>query len=186
MRAVSITRLLSFAALCLFAAALPLQAAPNDVVISSATGNFSITLPQGFKTPEYTMNPISTEVGEITTMNYISYSDLGACMVGVSQYPDKLAALISQKQKEVLQGAQAGALRNMDATLIRQEEYTLNGNPGRTLWFRSMAEGQPLYGQMRLICAMPRLYHILYLTDQEGNLQSSGVQGYFGSFQLLK
>lgn len=157
----------------------------EDLNISSEQGNFSIQLPDGFKHPEFTMTPVATEVGDITTVNYISYSPQGACMVGSSEYPQKLVSLISKRQGEVLKSAQDGALRNMQAKLLKQEEFTMESYQGRTLWFMSTAEGQPLYGQLRLVCAMPRLYHILYLTDQKTYLNSEKVSAYFNSFKIL-
>ncbi|MBJ7449296.1 MAG: hypothetical protein JHC93_02930 [Parachlamydiales bacterium] len=157
----------------------------TNEVISSHQGNFTIDLPKGFQKPEYTMTPVKTEVGEIKTLNYISYADTGACMVGMSEYPPQLVALIDQKQDEVLKGAQEGALRNMGAKVINESSLTVDKLSAREATFVSSTDAQPLYGKMRLISSMPRLYHILYLTDKEENLNNPEVDSFFGSFKIL-
>lgn len=152
--------------------------------IDSKEGRFKVQLPAGFSETDMEVQPIQTEMGEIETVNYTSFSDTGATMVGTSEYPEALLVFIKGKEREVLEGAEEGALRNVSGTVVTEEEQTVSGFPARSVEFTAEADGQPLFGKALFILAENRLYHILFITSNRADINSDGITQFFQSFKI--
>ncbi|MDR3625024.1 MAG: PsbP-related protein [Chlamydiales bacterium] len=153
--------------------------------IVSKEGHFSVKLPNGFTTIDNDVQPIQTEMGEIETINYTSFTDTSACMAGASEYPEALLVFIKGKEKEVLDGAQEGALKNVNGTVVSSKDSTVEKLPAREVEFTAEADGQPLFGKALFILADSRLYHLLFISSSHSELDSSEVTKFFNSFKII-
>lgn len=155
-------------------------------IIDSKEGHFSAQLPPGFVSIDQDIQPIQTEMGEIETINYTSFTETSACMVGASEYPEALLVFIKGKEKEVLDGAQEGALKNVNGVVVSSNDLTINNLPARVVEFTAEADGQPLFGKAQFILADSRLYHILYISSDHAELNAPEVLNFFQSFKLIE
>ena len=166
------------------AAVAPILA--KGAIVSSKEGHFSVQLPDGFATTDTEVQPIQTEMGEIETINYTSFTETSAAMVGASEYPEALLVFIKGKEKEVLDGAQEGALRNVNGSVVSEENTQIDSFPARTVTFSAEADGQPLFGKALFILANSRLYHILFISNNEAEIKNSNVDAFFKSFKITQ
>lgn len=156
----------------------------KGAVVTSKEGHFSVQLPDGFTSTDTEVQPIQTEMGEIETINYTSFTETSAAMVGASEYPEALLVFIKGKEKEVLDGAQEGALRNVNGTVVSEENTQIDSFPARTVTFSAEADGQPLFGKALFILANSRLYHILFISNNEAEIKDASSNSFFKSFKI--
>lgn len=153
--------------------------------ISSKEGLFSIQLPSGFLETESEIQPIQTEMGEIETVNYTSFSETAAAMIGTSTYPEALLVFIKGKERDVLEGAQEGALKNVNGTVVTEKNLEIASQPAKSLEFTAEADDQPLYGRALFILSGNRLYHILFITSNKEEISNSSTNAFFDSFKII-
>lgn len=158
----------------------------KNIFIESKDGHFSIALPKGFVEADEEILPIQTEMGEIETVNYTSFSDTAAAMIGTSQYPDALLVFIRGKEKDVLEGAQEGALKNVNGVVISEKELQVDNFPAKSIDFTAEADDQPLFGRALFVLADSRLYHVLYITSSREEITSESTTNFFNSFKISK
>ena len=158
----------------------------SGAFISSKEGLFSIQLPEGFVETEIEMQPIQTEMGEIETVNYTSFSETAAAMIGTSTYPEALLVFIKGKERDVLEGAQEGALKNVSGTVVSEKSLDISSNPAKSVEFTAEADDQPLYGRALFILSGNRLYHVLFITSNKEEVNSIQTNAFFDSFKFEK
>lgn len=164
----------------LWAQSEPVQ---EGALIQSKEGHFVAKLPDGYTSFEIEVQPIQTEMGEIETINYTSFTHSGAAMAGSSEYPEALLVFIKGKEKEVLDGAEEGALRNVNGTIVNEEDLRVENFPARTVEFTAEADGQPLFGRALFILADSRLYHLLLISNNHQELTAPSIDAFFKSFK---
>lgn len=158
----------------------------SGAFISSKEGLFSIQLPEGFVETEIEIQPIQTEMGEIETVNYTSFSETAAAMIGTSTYPEALLVFIKGKERDVLEGAQEGALKNVSGTVVSEKSLDISSNPAKSVEFTAEADDQPLYGRALFILSGNRLYHVLFITSNKEEVNSIQTNAFFDSFKFEK
>lgn len=160
----------------------PLQAPAN--LFTSNAGRFSVALPDGYPAMSLEVSDVPSELGELKLYMYTSVdSEHGVCLVGYSDV--KTITMSDGVKQEMLEGAQEGALSNMNATLVSEEEITLDGNPGRSIRFISETEEMNLRGRMDYYIVGRRMYQVGFIEIADGALESDGVSDYFASFKLI-
>jgi hypothetical protein len=125
-------------------------------------------------------------MGEIETVNYTSFSDTAAAMIGTSTYPEALLVFIKGKERDVLEGAQEGALKNVSGTVVTEKNLEIDSFPAKSLEFTAEADDQPLYGRALFILSGNRLYHILFITSNKEEISNTATNAFFDSFKIIK
>lgn len=156
---------------------------PAGVEIVSTEGKFRIAMPEGFNNPTEGTLPLVTGTDTTYMKAYTAVRDTStAFIISFTE--------VAQEEKAIDHGrvfdmARDAVLRNINATLERQESRTLNGHPGRSLFFTGDLQGQTLSGRADLYLAMPRLYQIYYISTDKGSVNSAPVERAFNSFSLI-
>lgn len=154
-------------------------------LITSKDGHFSVALPPGFKDVEMDQESLETGMGPIKIVNYTASKDDNACIFGSSEYPPQILAMIEGKENDVLEGAQQGVLANMNGKVEKQSDVTVGKYPGRHIYFSAQVDGQTVYGKLQLVLAPPRLFHQMFISNQESELSTADINAYFDSLKIL-
>lgn len=169
-------------------AAPSMKAAPEEEKgkpLVSEEGHFSVTIPGGFSEVDMESQAVDTEVGQIRTVNYSASSDHSTYIVGSSDYPKDIIAAIKGKEQEIFEGAQEGLLMHMKGSVVSKKDLMIDGHKARTVEFTAHVENESLYGKLQLILAEPRLYHMLYITNQKDELNADKVKEFFTSLKII-
>lgn len=169
-------------------------AAPSSSAASSATteptelssegGRFSVTFPSGFSKAQESTMPLETAVGKLDMKVYTATKGQGSVfMAAYIDYPENAFAAGTEK---MLDGAREGALKNLNGQVDHQEEVTLDGNPGRSMTFTGKTGGMDVYGRVDYYIVKPRLYQILFLSQDKAMVEDAGITEAFGTFKLTK
>jgi hypothetical protein len=155
----------------------------SDGGYSSSEGMFSVTFPSNMDDPQEQTQQVPTEIGKIDMTMVMTTNANSVAMVAYAQYPDQ--AFDPGKTKDVLDGAQNGALTNMNGTADSQEDITVEGHPGRSIYFTGSApNNQAAYGRVDMILAKPFFYQVLYASDNKADLEEIPVKTFFSSFDI--
>ena len=154
----------------------------SGTAYNSPDGRFSIALPAGFSpfTAQKTSSP--TPAGPIDLNILQSENSQGACVVGYSDFPD--ASFEGRTPKKMLEDGRDGALRNINATLEKQEDITVQGKTGLDIYGSTAQAGKNIYVRFQFILDKPRAYQIGYLAYNRADLDKPEVQAYFDSFRI--
>jgi hypothetical protein len=154
----------------------------SGTVYNSPDGRFGITLPPGFNafTSQKTSSP--TPAGPIDLNILQSENSQGACVVGYSDFPD--ASFVGRTPKKMLEDGRDGALRNINATLEKQEDITVQGKTGLDIYGSTTQAGKNIYVRFQFILDKPRAYQVGYLAYNRADLDKPEVQAYFDSFRI--
>jgi len=155
---------------------------PEGVDLGSSQGRFNVKFPPGFTNPQEGTKEVETPAGKLMMTIYTSAQDTtSAYMVAYLDYPEEA---FNAGIEAMLDGAREGALKNMSATLEKQESVTLSGHPGRSMTFNGTSQGRPVYGRIDYYIAKPRLYQILFLTSNKEQVSSPEITACFSSFAI--
>lgn len=152
--------------------------------IATLDGRFSIKIPDTFSDPELSAQSVESELGVLPMKMYTAVSqDDQVFVISYNDYPDSIfyASMIPTMMDNV----RDGALSKMEATMERQMDYSLNGNPARTVNFKSIIEGTESYGRLDYIIVAPRLFQIIYITPDKKQRSSKDIKDAFASFKLI-
>jgi hypothetical protein len=154
----------------------------SGTAYASPDGRFSITLPTGFSPfiAQKTSSP--TPAGPIDLNILQSENSQGACVVGYSDFPD--ASFEGRTPKKMLEDGRDGALKNINATLEKQEDITVQGKTGLDIYGSTTQAGKNIYVRFQFLLDKPRAYQIGYLAYNRADLDKPEVQAYFDSFRL--
>lgn len=155
---------------------------PAGVEIVSAEGKFRIAMPEGFSNPTEGTLPLVTGTDTTFMKAYTAVRDTSTAFI--ISFTEMTQGSVAVDHGPVFDMARDAALRNINGTLERQESRTLNGHPGRSIFFTGDLQGQPLAGRADLYLAMPRLYQIYYISTQKESVGSEQVKQAFDSFTL--
>ena len=149
---------------------------------TSPDGRFSITLPPGYSafTPQQKTQPTAAGPIELTILQ--SENAQGACVLGYSDFPE--ASFVGRTPKKMLEDGRDGALRNINATLEKQEDLTVQGKTGLAIYGSTNQGGRDIYVRFHFILDKPRAYQIGYLAYNRADLDKPEVQAYFDSFRI--
>ncbi|MFT7583369.1 MAG: hypothetical protein ACI9MR_005056 [Myxococcota bacterium] len=145
-------------------------------------GRFAIAFPRGV-VPTVNDQNVETAAGDMTTKVWMAEVGSGVYIVNYTDMPPKLLA--GGNGEKFLDGGRDGALRTFNATLIKEERYTVKGAPGIRFWYRGVARGTTIYGRTDALFASPRIYQVQYLAETESAIGSTRVMEFFDSFALI-
>jgi len=150
--------------------------------ITSSEGGFAAIFPTATQ-PERSSSPIETDVGQIEMVTFMATEGDFASMVAYSDYP--IAEIQSRHVDAMLDSAREGALRNLNGRLIRQRRISIDGHPGRSIFFRGKSQGFTIYGRFDYYVVSARLYQVGYITTRQKDVDARKTKAFFASFKLL-
>jgi hypothetical protein len=154
---------------------------PGEKLMSD-TGRFSVQFPGGFPKATKASQPIQTKLGPLTMITYVTEEAEAACMVAYSDYPDE--AFEGADINVLLDSARNGALRNVNGTMEKEEQISINGSPGRSIVFTGKSQGKTIHGRFDYYLVKPRLYQVGYMALAKDKLTEPGTEAYFHSFAV--
>jgi len=164
-----------------FAAALAAQTTPttqppptpNWKSYSYPADGFSASFP--FE-PQFSKRDVPTEKGNFELRAYLVEDGQAALYVGVCDYG---TAISDRTPDQVLDGAQQGAIDNVNAHLVSGKKITLGVYPGREF----EADNDTMHFTARIFLVGSTLYQTL--TAAPLGKPYDGVQRFLDSFQLI-
>jgi hypothetical protein len=151
---------------------------------NSPDGRFSITLPPGFPpfTSQKTTQPTMIGPIELTILQSQTSGETAVCVLGYSDFPE--ASFEGRSPQKMLEDGRDGALKNMGATLEKQENLTVQGRTAINVYGSMTEGGKQAYVRFEFVLDKPRAYQIGYLSYNRSDLDKPDVQAYYDSFRI--
>lgn len=140
---------------------------------------FTISMPGK---PDHNTQSAPSAVGPIPIHLYTVQNGFEGYIAGYSEYPDSVWS--SAKPEDLMDGAQNGAINNVQGQVTSQHPITINGNPGREIIGTSPAKNVGFTARIYLV--KPRMYMILYTQYDKDKPMSADGKKFLESFQLSK
>jgi hypothetical protein len=169
--------------IALFVGALTTVQAQVPGDLTSTDGGFHAVFPMPSE-PSMSSAPINTAIGEIMMYTYMTTDDKGAAMIAYVDYPTE--AFEGASLDAMLDSARAGAMRNLNAKVTKQTKITIDGHPGRSVYFTGKSNGLKLYGRFDYYLVTPRLFQVGYLSINAKDVNTAKIKAYFNSFELVE
>ncbi|HEX8846067.1 MAG TPA: hypothetical protein VF791_15560 [Pyrinomonadaceae bacterium] len=154
----------------------------SGINYSSPDGRFGITLPPGFSQFVSQKQTQPTPVGPIDLNILQSENPNGACVVSYLDMPE--AANQGRSPQKLLEDGRDGAMRNINATLEKENNITVQGRPGISVYASASSQGRSFYLRYYFIMDKQRAYQIGYLAYNRSELDKPAVQAYLDSFNM--
>ena len=145
-------------------------------------GRFSVALPSDYPTFTPSKQTQATPAGPVELNMLLSEKPNGAFIVGYTDFPE--ASFEGRTPKKMLEDGRDGSLKNINATLEKQEDLTLQGRTGLAVYGSANNAGRPYYVRFNFILDKPRAYQIGYLAYNRADLDKPEVQAFFDSFKI--
>jgi hypothetical protein len=154
----------------------------SGLVYNSPDGRFNITLPPGFSQFTSQQRTQTTAVGNVELNILQSENSRGGCLLGYSDFPE--ASFQGRTPQKMLEDGRDGALKNISGTLEKQENLTVQGKQGISVYGSGSSGGRTFYVRFNFILDKPRAYQIGFLAYDRAELDKPDIQAYFDSFRL--
>lgn len=154
----------------------------SGLAYSDPSGRFSITLPPGFGAFKSQKQSHPTPAGPIDLNILQSENSRGAAILGYSDFPE--ASFAGRTPQKMLEDGRDGALRNINGTLEKQDNVTVQGRTGLSIYGSTSQAGKSVYVRFQFVLDRPRAYQIGYLAYNRADLDKPEVQSYFDSFRI--
>ncbi|HYG81776.1 MAG TPA: hypothetical protein VD861_15370 [Pyrinomonadaceae bacterium] len=145
-------------------------------------GRFSVALPSDYPAFKSQKQTQPTLAGPIELNMLLSEKPQGAFIVGYSDFPE--SSFEGRTPKKMLEDGRDGSLRNINATLEKQEDITVQGRTGLTVYGSAATGGRSYYVRFNFILDKPRAYQIGYMGYNRSDLDSPAVDAFFNSFKM--
>lgn len=156
---------------------IPVLAASSWRPFSAPNSGFQVLFPG---TPLQSSQVLSTPTGKVTVRRYLARDNNAGYLVSHGTLPANLVKNAKDEQ-DFLNGVRIGIARELQSSLVSSGNLTFQGNPGRSLKFKSRSG---VVAIVRVFLVNRRdIYAVFVITNQEQSLQKS-IQGFFNSFQL--
>src|SRR5215212_10801862 len=144
-------------------------------------GRFSVALPSGYPEFKSSKQTQPTLAGPVELNMLLSEKTEGAFIVGYSDFPE--AAFEGRTPKKMLEDGRDGSLKNINATLEKQQDLNMQGRTGIAVYGSASTGGKPYYVRFNFILDKPRAYQVGYLAYNRADLDKPEVQAFFDSFK---
>lgn len=152
-------------------------------LVKSPKGKFTAQFPDGFPSASVSSTNVPTAVGTLKMITLMSTNEEAACMIAYADYPAK--AFRGADLEVMLDSTRSGAMRRINGEILREESITLNGYPGRSVYFSGSSGETVLYGRFDYYIVKPRLYQVGYMTSIEEDVSHPNIEAFFDSFALI-
>lgn len=161
-----------------------LENSDDPLRIISTEGHFSVTFPAGFSHAAKEEESVETELGLISTVNYVSFNDTSVAMAGAGSYPDSVAASMNSEHEQLFTLAKESLMVSLSATVIKSHNLTDSEFPASETEFTTQMEDIVLVGKARFIFDGKRLYSIIFITSDPQTLTTHEIKDFFNSFVI--
>ncbi len=145
-------------------------------------GRFSVTLPSSYPDFKPSKQTQPTLAGPVELNMLLSEKIEGAFIVGYSDFPE--AAFEGRTPKKMLEDGRDGSLKNINATLEKQQDLNVQGRTGIGVYGSASTGGKPYYVRFNFILDKPRAYQVGYLAYNRADLDKPEVNAFFDSFKM--
>jgi hypothetical protein len=160
-------------------------ATPTTTTTSSSSwetvngDGFTLSMPG---TPSKDDSTVPSAAGPLALRMYTLSKGYEGFITGYTEYPD--VVFTSSDPEALLDGAQHGAISNVQGEVTSQRKITMNGNPGREIVGTSPSKN--IGFTARVILAKPRMYMLVYTQYDKSKPISEDGKRFLDSFQLTK
>jgi len=140
---------------------------------------FTISMPGK---PDKNENSVESAAGPLPLRMYTLNKGFEGFITGYTEYPD--IVFTSAEPEQLLDGAQQGAISNVNGEVTSQRSITMNGHPGREIIGTS--PGQNVGFTARVYIAKPRMYMIVYTQYDKSKPISEDGKRFIESFRITK
>ena len=160
---------------------------PSKTSTSSSSSSWQTVNGDGFSvsmpgTPAHDTQSVPSAVGPIPIHLYTLTEGFEGYIMGWSEYPD--AVFSAAQPEDLLNGAQSGAINNVQGQVTSQRSITLNGYPGREIIGTSPSKNIGFTARLYLV--KPRMYMMIYTQYDKDKPMSDDGKKYMESLQLNK
>ncbi len=154
--------------------------AQADRLFISKDGGFNVILPADFNDFVFSKTSQPTSSGDRDLKKYVGEAARGKCMIIYTDFTENdLAGKTADKVlAESVEGFQQGG-----STALNIKNSTVDSYPAK-VFDTSIKGNKSLYGRGSIVFAKPRIYYVLFLSDDKGELSKPDVQEYFKSFHI--
>jgi hypothetical protein len=162
-------------------ASAPAQAASDGWVdFSSAEGGFQARFPAA---PESQNLPTATVVGNVEQKMFSVTQGVAFYAASFADYPQ--TAMKEAVPATVLDGARDGAVKNVQGKLVKEDQITLDGHPGRAIHIQATAQGTSVRLDARIFLVNNRLYQMIVVRPGGGLGSDQDVAKFLDSLKLI-
>ncbi len=147
-------------------------------------GQFSITFPAGFSHAAKEEESVETELGVISTVNYVSFNDTSVAMAGAGSYPDSITSSMDREHGQLFSLAKESLMASLSATALKSHLLDEGEFPSLEVEFTTQMEQIVLLGKTRFIFDGKRLYSVIFITSEPSILASNETKDFFNSFVI--
>lgn len=140
---------------------------------------FSIQMPG---TPSKNEQSIPSAAGPLPIHMYTLSHGYEGYITGYTEYPDYVFS--AAEPEDLLDGAQQGAITNVQGQVTSQRKISINGNPGREIVGTSPSKNIGFTARVYLV--KPRMYMLVYTQFDQTKPISEHGKKFLDSFQLTK
>jgi hypothetical protein len=138
---------------------------------------FSFSMPEK---PSHSENNVPSAAGDLKLHMYTLAKGYETFTTGYTEYPD--IVFNSAESEALLDGAQEGALSDVNGEVLSQRKITMDGNPGREIVGTSASQNMGFTA--RVILAKPRMYMMVYTQYDKSKAISEDGKKFLDSFKL--
>jgi hypothetical protein len=140
---------------------------------------FTLSMPG---TPSKDDSTVPSAAGPLALRMYTLSKGYEGYITGYTEYPDTVFK--ASEPEEMLDGAQRGAIQNVQGEVTSQRKITIDGNPGREIIGTSPSRN--IGFTARVFLAKPRMYMLVYTQYDKSKPISADGKRFLDSFQLTK
>lgn len=132
--------------------------------------------------PSKSDDTVPSAAGPLSLRMYTLSKGYEGYITGYTEYPDMV--FTSSEPEEMMDGAQRGAISNVEGEVSSQRQITVNGHPGREIVGTSSSRN--IGFTARVILAKPRMYMMVYTQYDKSKPMSADGKRFIESFQITK
>ena len=138
---------------------------------------FTVSMPGS---PSHDTQSVPSAVGPIPIHLYTLSAGYEGYIAGYSEYPDSVFSAAAPE--DLMNGAQNGAINNIQGQVTSQRSITIDGNPGREIIGTSPSKNIGFTARVYLV--KPRMYMLLYTQYDQSKPMSGDGKKFLDSFKL--
>jgi hypothetical protein len=139
--------------------------------------SFTVSMPGS---PSHDTQSVPSAVGPIPIHLYTLTEGYEGYIVGYTVYPDSVFS--SSQPEDLMNGAQSGAINNVQGQVTSQRSITIDGYPGREIIGTSPSKNIGFIARLYLV--KPRMYMMLYTQYDKDKPASADGKKFLESLQL--
>ncbi len=132
--------------------------------------------------PSKSDDTVPSAAGPLALRMYTLSEGYEGYITGYTEYPDMV--FTASEPEDLMDGAQRGAITNVQGEVTSQRQITVNGHPGREII--GVSPSKNIGFTARVILARPRMYMLVYTQYDKSKPMSADGKRFMDSFQITK